>query len=365
MGEQSENLAGLRGQIDKLDREIVDRLQRRAALAIRVGEEKGKGKGSPIYVPEREHQVLDHITSTAKGGPLNAVALKSIYREVLSACRALEEEISVAYLGPENTFTHQAALQSFGSTVKLEAAASVDHVFQLVEKGLADYGVVPLENSTEGGVTPTLDSFVQYLDTALQICGEIVLPIAHHLISSSDRDAVQVVYSHPQALAQCRGWLAAELPHADTIEVVSTAAAVARVKNEPGAAAIASQLAAEAEGVPIIANSIQDRVDNVTRFAILGKQLPASTENDRTALLFSVLDRPGSLYNALGIFAKHNVNLTFILSRPSRRRTWDYYFFVILIGHPERDPVFTALTELEKHCVLVRVLGAWPAHSAS
>lgn len=363
MDKRSEILAGLRRQIDKLDREIVDRLQRRAELAIRVGEEKGRD--NPVYVPEREHQVLGQVAAAAKGGPLNAAALKSIYREVLSACRALEDEISVAYLGPENTFTHQAALQSFGNAIKLEAAASVDHVFQLVEKGLADYGVVPLENSTEGGVTPTLDSFVQYLDTALQICGEIVLPIAHHLISNSERDAIQVVYSHPQALAQCRGWLAEELPRADTIEVVSTAAAAARIKDEPGAAAIASQLAAEAEGVPIIANSIQDRVDNVTRFAILGKQLPASTENDRTALLFSLIDQPGSLYTALGIFAKHNVNLTFILSRPSRRRTWDYYFFAILIGHPAREPVLTALSELEKHCVLVRVLGAWPAQSGS
>lgn len=356
-------LADLRREIDQIDREIVDRLQRRAALAIRIGKEKGGNL--PIYVPERERQVLGHVASAAKDGPLSAKAVTTIYREVLSACRAQEKEISVAYLGPENTFTHQAAIQSFGSAVKLQAAASVDHVFQLVERDLADYGVVPLENSTEGGVTPTLDSFVQYLDTALQICGEIVLPIAHHLISSSPRDAVQVVYSHPQALAQCRGWLAEELPHADTIEVVSTAAAVARVKNEPGAAAIASELAAEAEGVPIIANSIQDRVDNVTRFAILGKQLPDSTDNDRTALLFSVMDQPGSLYNALGIFAKYNVNLTFILSRPSRRRTWDYYFFAILIGHPAKDPVHTALAELEKQCVLVRVLGAWPTANPS
>lgn len=363
MDKRAETLADLRRQIDKLDREIADRLQRRAEIAIRVGEEKGKG--NPVYVPERERQVLRNVAAAARNGPIKADALQAIYREVLSACRALEEDISVAYLGPENTFTHQAALQSFGSAVNLDAAASVDHVFQLVEKGLADYGVVPLENSTEGGVTPTLDSFVQYLDTALQICGEIVLPIAHHLISGSDRDAVQVVYSHPQALAQCRGWLAEELPHADTIEVVSTAAAVARVKNEPGAAAIASQLAAEAEGVPIIADSIQDRVDNVTRFAILGKQLPASTVDDRTALLFSLIDQPGSLFHALGIFAKHNVNLTFILSRPSRRRSWDYYFFATLIGHPEREPVCTALAELEKHCVLVRVLGAWAVQSDS
>ena len=359
MGKQKRALVELRRQIDALDREIVDRLQRRAALAVRVGKEKGDDV--PIYVPERERKVLGNVAAAAEDGPLSANAITTIYREVLSACRAQEKEISVAYLGPENTFTHQAALMSFGSAVELQAAASVDHVFQLVERGLADYGVVPLENSTEGGVTPTLDSFVQYLDTALQICGELVLPIAHHLISISAREDVQAVYSHPQALAQCRGWLAEELPHADTIEVVSTAAAVARVKHEPGAAAIASELAAEAEGVPIVANSIQDRVDNVTRFAILGKQLPASTDNDRTALLFSVMDQPGSLYNALGIFAKHNVNLTFILSRPSRRRTWDYYFFAILIGHPATDPVNTALKELEKNCVLVRVLGAWPA----
>ena len=358
MGKQISILAELRRQIDKLDREIVDRLQRRAALAIRVGKEKGVNL--PIYVPERERQVLGNVASAAKDGPLSEEVITTIYREVLSACRAQEKEISVAYLGPENTFTHQAALQSFGGAVSLQAAASVDHVFRSVERGLADYGVVPLENSTEGGVTQTLDSFVKYLDTALLICGEIVLPIAHHLISNSPREALQVVYSHPQALAQCRSWLAEELPHADTIEVVSTAAAVARVKHEPSAAAIASELAAQAEGVPIVANSIQDRMDNVTRFALLGRQLPTSTENDRTALLFSVKDQPGSLYSALGIFAKHNVNLTFILSRPSRRRTWDYYFFAILIGHPARNPVYTALDELEQQCVLVRVLGAWP-----
>ena len=222
-------LADLRREIDQIDREIVDRLQRRAALAIRVGKEKGVNL--PIYVPERERQVLGHVASAAKDGPLSANVITTIYREVLSACRALEKEISVAYLGPENTFTHQAAIQSFGSAVKLQAAASVDHVFKLVEKDLADYGVVPLENSTEGGVTPTLDSFVQYLDTALQICGEIVIPIAHHLISSSPRDAVQVVYSHPQALAQCRDYLETHFPAVPREASLSTAAAVARSRS--------------------------------------------------------------------------------------------------------------------------------------
>ena len=358
MREQQRKLAELRQEIDALDREIVARLQRRAALAIRVGKEKGDG--APIYVPERERQVLAQVAAGADDGPLDAEALRNVYREVISACRALEKPLTVAYLGPANTFTHQAGLQAFGGAVNLQAAASVDHVFQLVERDVADYGVVPLENSTEGGVTPTLDSFVQYLDSPLQICGESVLPIAHQLISNSPRDAVRVVYSHPQALAQCRGWLAEELPQAETVEVVSTAAAVAKIKHETEAAAIASELAAQAEDVPIVARSIQDRVDNVTRFAILGKQLPAATANDRTALLFSLIDRPGSLYNALGIFARHNVNLTFILSRPSRRRTWDYYFFAILIGHPAREPVRGALEELAKECVLVRVLGAWP-----
>ena len=358
MGEQEDVLAELRQQIDTLDREIVKCLQRRAALAKRVGAEKGENV--PIYVPERERQVLAHVAAGARDGLLDAAALENIYREVLSACRALEKPTSVAYLGPENTFTHQAALESFGKSASLQAAASVNHVFLLVERGAAEYGVVPLENSTEGGVTPTLDSFVQYLDTAIQICGEVVLPIGHHLISNAPREDIRVVYSHPQALAQCRGWLAEELPHAEMVEMVSTAAAVARIKDEAAAAAIASELAAQAEGVPIIARNIQDRVDNVTRFAILGKQLPAATDNDRTALLFSVVDQPGSLYNGLGIFARHDVNLTFILSRPSRRRTWDYYFFAILIGHPEREPVHTALKALAKECVLVRVLGAWP-----
>lgn len=361
MGKPDSVLAGLRQRIDALDREIVDRLQRRAALAIRVGEEKGEDM--PIYVPERECTVLAQVAALANDGPLDSRAITTIYREVLSACRGLEKTIAVAYLGPENTFTHQAAFQAFGSSAILDAAASVDHVFQFVEKGVADYGVVPLENSTEGGVTPTLDSFVQYLDSAIQICGEVVLPIAHNLISSSARESIRVVYSHPQALAQCRGWLAEELPHVDTVEVVSTAAAVTRVKDEAGSAAIASELAAQAEDVPIVARSIQDRVDNVTRFAILGKQLPAPTENDRTALLFSIMDQPGSLYDALGIFAKHDVNLTFILSRPSRRRTWDYYFFAILIGHPAREPIRTALAELARECVLVRVMGAWPVQT--
>lgn len=359
MDRQARNLADLRRQIDDLDEEIVASLQRRAALAMRVGEVKGKNL--PFYVPERERQVLSNVAAAAQAGPLQAPAVQAVFREVLSACRALEKALVVAYLGPENTFTHQAALQAFGSAATLQPASSVDHVFQHVEKGVTDYGVVPLENSTEGGVTPTLDYFVQYLDSALQICGEIVLPIAHHLISSSPRESIRVVYSHPQALAQCRGWLAEEMPHADTVEMVSTAAAVAKVKDDPSAAAVASELAAQAENVPIVARSIQDRVDNVTRFAILGKQLPSPTDDDRTALLFSIMDRPGSLYEALGVFAKHDVNLTFILSRPSRRRTWDYYFFAILIGHPARDPVLTALEELEQACVLVRVLGAWPA----
>ena len=233
MGEQEDVLAELRQQIDTLDREIVECLQRRAALAKRVGAEKGENV--PIYVPERERQVLAHVGAGARDGLLDAAALENIYREVLSACRALEKPTSVAYLGPENTFTHQAALESFGKSASLQAASSVNHVFLLVERGAAEYGVVPLENSTEGGVTPTLDSFVQYLDTAIQICGEVVLPIGHHLISNSPREDIRVVYSHPQALAQCRGWLAEELPHAEMVEMVSTAAAVARIKDEAAA----------------------------------------------------------------------------------------------------------------------------------
>jgi len=356
MKETIETIDSLRKQIDQLDREIVERLQQRADLAIRIGVQKGT---NAIYVPEREHQVLENVVQAGQSGPLRAEDLRAIYREVLSACRALERPTRVAYLGPEHTFTHQAATTQFGQAATFLPARSVDEVFLQVEKGNADYGVVPMENSTEGGVTPTLDSFVRYLDTSIRICAEIALPVSHHLVSPSPLEAIKVVYSHPQALAQCRRWLSEHVPHAETQEVVSTAAAVARVKQEPGAAAIGSELAAAAEGVPVVARNIQDQVDNVTRFVVLGKRLPEPTGNDRTALLFSVVDRPGALYHALGIFAKHSINLTFILSRPSRRRSWDYYFFVDLEGHPAVEPVAIALEELQRECALVKVLGAW------
>jgi chorismate mutase/prephenate dehydratase len=353
------NLEELRSEIDELDRQLVDLLNRRMRVSQRVGELKraGPAAGGPldVYVPDRETQLLAEL-ERINPGPLPDAALRAIYREVLSASRALQRPLRVGYLGPPATFTYEAARRHFGHASDFVPCTTIADVFEAAERQSVDYGVVPIENSTGGAVASTLD---ELLETQLQICGQIELPVSHFLLSSGQLEQVKRVYSHPQALAQCRRWLAAHLPHAAQVETTSTAAA-AELAREPDTAAISTESAAELYDLPILARRIEDLTTNVTRFLIIGQHMSGPTGRDRTALVFAVQDRVGALQDALRGLAENAINLTRIESRPSRRRLWEYVFFVDLDGHPRDEPVGRALDGLVNSCTFVRVLGAWP-----
>jgi chorismate mutase/prephenate dehydratase len=354
-----EALAVVRREIDAIDRQLIDLLNRRAAASLKVAEVKRNGD-MVTYVPSREQEVVDNVLA-ANRGPLTADHVRAIYAEILSASRQLQRPLRIAYFGPAGTFTHHAAeaavKANFGSFVEYLPQRTVEEVFASVERENAEYGVVPIENSTEGSVGRTLDRFI---DSPLQICAEIRLRISHHLVGQGPLAKVQRVYSHPQALAQCRRWLMANLPAATLVESSSTSAAVRQAAGEPGVAAIGSEAAAIQYGVPVLAGNIQDQADNTTRFLLLGHEPAPPSGQDRTALLISVRDRAGALYDVLGVFARRKINLSRIESRPSRRQPWEYVFFIDLAGHPETPNTAAALDELRPSCTLVKVLGAWP-----
>ena len=365
MGEsQPPDLRAIREQIDQIDRELIALLNRRAEASVsvaRIKREQGSDQpATSTYVPGREHEVLNNVLA-ANAGPLTEAHVRAIYSEILSSSRALQRPLRIAFLGPTGTFTHRAAESAarirFGSFVEYVPARTVEEVFTLTDRGEADYGVVPVENTTEGSVGQTLDTFI---DSPLKISSEILLKISHHLVGQGPLEQVTRVYSHPQALAQCRRWLTTNLPKAETVESSSTSAAAQRAAGEPGSAAIGTEEAAAKYGLPILARGIQDQAHNTTRFLLLGKQIAARSGNDKTALLFSVRDRAGALYEVLSVFARRQINLTRIESRPSRRQPWEYVFFVDLNGHPEDPEVAAALEEVHEACTMVKVLGAWP-----
>ncbi|HUX85401.1 MAG TPA: prephenate dehydratase [Chloroflexota bacterium] len=349
----------LRAKIDQTDRELVALLNRRAELSLRVGESKRAQAGDAgvleIYQPAREAQVFAHI-SERNTGPLPDESLAAIYREILSASRALQRPLRIGYLGPVATFTYEAAHHHFGSGSSYLPCQSIADVFFEAEKQSVDYGVVPIENSTGGAVTYTLD---QFLDTDLKICAAIELSVTHNLLALGPLEKIERVYSHPQAFAQCRRWLAANLPGATQVETASTSRA-AQLIEEESAAAISTESASEIYHVPIVARGIQDDSKNVTRFLVIGQHSGKRTGQDRTAVVFGVQDRVGALQDGLRHLAENHVNLTRIESRPSRRRLWEYVFFVDLDGHPEDDRVGQALVGLSQSCSFVRILGAWP-----
>ena len=349
----------LRAQIDQTDRELVALLNRRAELSLRVGESKraqaGEAGALEIYQPAREAQVFAHI-SERNTGPLPDESLAAIYREILSASRALQRPLRIGYLGPVATFTYEAARRQFGSGSSYLPCQTIADVFFEAEKQTVDYGVVPIENSTGGAVTFTLD---QFLETDLKICAAIELPITHNLLARGPLEKIERVYSHPQAFAQCRRWLAANVPSATQIETASTSRAAQLIEDE-SAAAISTESASEIYHVPIVARGIQDDSKNVTRFLVIGQHQGKRTGQDRTAVVFGVHDRVGALQDGLRHLAENHVNLTRIESRPSRRRLWEYVFFVDLDGHPEDERVANALAGLSQSCSFVRTLGAWP-----
>jgi chorismate mutase/prephenate dehydratase len=351
------SLDDIRRQIDEIDRELLGLLSRRADLVHEVGLVK-KANGLQIYAPEREEALLRRLIEINQGR-LSEKSIRAIYREIMSAALALEDDLKIAYLGPEGTWTHQAALKKFGHSVNYSPQAGFAEVFDQVARRLADYGVVPIENSTEGAVSHTLDLFV---DSPLHICAQILLRIENCLMAAIPREQVKTLYSHPQVFGQCRAWIQKSFPHADLVEVSSTtkAAQIARDQAAAGAAALGGSLAAELYGLQVLEEAIQDRATNTTRFLVIGEKTCPPTGNDRTSILFAIQDRPGSLVNALQAFDHCHINMSKIESRPSKRRDWEYIFYVDLAGHCEDPMVAEALTELGRHCSMVKLLGSYP-----
>lgn len=344
-----------RKAIDRIDRQLVRLLNERVRHAREIGALK-KQHGEEIYAPHRERTVLARICRL-NPGPLPEENLRAIYREIMSGALALEKPTTIAYLGPEATFTHQAALQRFGTSVSYLPLKTIADVFAEVAKRRADYGVVPVENSTEGVVTHTLDMF---MDSDLKIVAQIVMPISQCLLSRAPRARIRRLYIHPQSLAQCRDWLRKNLPDVEIIETASNARSAELAAREKNAAAVAGLLAAEKYGLPVREHNIQDSADNATRFLVLGRQCPPPTGHDRTSLMFCIADKPGALHGAIAPFRRYRINMTKIESRPSKRKAWQYYFFVDCDGHAAEPKVARAIEELGRHCVFVKVLGSYP-----
>lgn len=351
------NLDDIRQNIDAIDHQLLTLLSDRAELVHQVGVVK-KRDGLQIYAPEREEALLRRLLEM-NDGRLPEKSIRAIFREIMSAALALEDDLKIAYLGPEGTWTHQAAIKKFGNSVTYSSQGNFADVFDQVARRTADYGVVPIENSTEGAVSHTLDLFV---DSPLHICAQILMRIENGLMAGIPREQIKTLYSHPQVFGQCRNWILRNFPEADLVEVSSTtkAAQLARDKAHEGAAALGGALAAEMSGLIMLEENIQDRATNTTRFLVIGEKTCPRTGNDRTSLLFAIHDRPGSLVKALQAFDQFHINLSKIESRPSKRKDWEYIFYVDLAGHCEDEKVADAMTELEKHCSLVKLLGSYP-----
>lgn len=346
----------LRAEIDEIDDRILSLLNRRARAAIEVGTLKTK-ENLRFYVPEREVEILRRLAAK-NDGPFPGDALKAIYREIISASLSLEKPLCVAFLGPQATFTHQACLKHFGESAEYLHQINVSEVFEVVERGIADFGVVPIENSSEGIVSNTLDMFVEH---NLQISGEILLEVAHDLLSvTGDAGHVRKIYSHPHAIAQCRGWLERNHRDVPVLDVESTARAAELAADDPTAAAVAGEAAAKLYGLKTIRKRIQDNANNFTRFIIVGKLAPERTGNDKTSILFSGKDEVGSLYLMLEPFAKHRVNLTKIESRPVKKKAWEYHFFLDMEGHITDEPVAGAVDDLKMRANFLKILGSYP-----
>jgi len=358
MAETKINLDQVREQIDALDAQIQNLISQRAEIAQTVRRVKGDLAGPAAYYrPDREAQVLRKVIERNQG-PLSDTVMLRLYREIMSACLAQQEPLRVAYLGPEGTFTQQAVYRQFGHSVNAIAQPGIEEVFLQVQGGEADFGVVPVENSSQGIVSHTLDMF---LHTELKIAAEIELRIHQNLLTRARRLAdIERVYAHSQSLSQCKHWLAAHLPEIELIAVSSNAEAARRVRTQPDAAAIAGRHAAEVYGLPVLFANIEDHVDNTTRFLVLGKELLPPSGEDKTTLLVAGSDGPGALFRLLEPLARHGINMKRIESRPSRQGRWDYVFFIDVEGHVEDEPLRLAMQTLNSEARLVKVLGSYP-----
>jgi chorismate mutase/prephenate dehydratase len=347
-----------RTRIDEIDRQLLRLLNQRAELSLEIGRAK-RETGEPVHVPEREQGILEEL-DRLNPGPLPGGAIRAVWSEILSASRGLQRPFRVAYFGPQGTYTHMAALRHFGSSAEFVPVRGIPDVFEEVERGRADVGVVPIENSSEGVVNHTLDGLI---DAELLICGEASIEIHHNLLSrAAELGDVKRVYSHPQALAQCRGWLGRNLPDAEIVEIqsTSTAAAVEQAVLDPTAAAVASELAGHLSRVPALRERIEDYANNVTRFLVMGRRPAGRTGRDKTSILFSIRDEVGTLHRILEPFASARLSLTKIESRPTRRRPWEYVFFVDFEGHRD-DPVTQGvLAAVRERCLFLKVLGSYP-----
>ncbi|HHX05041.1 MAG TPA: prephenate dehydratase [Pseudomonas sp.] len=360
MSEQE--LQALRVRIDSLDEKILELISQRARCAQEVGRIKmaslAEGEEAIFYRPEREAQVLKRIMELNKG-PLDNEEMARLFREIMSTCLALEQPLKVAYLGPEGTFSQAAALKHFGQAVISKPMAAIDEIFREVAAGAVSFGVVPVENSTEGAINHTLDSFLEH---DLVICGEVELRIHHHLLVAENTKTERItrIYSHAQSLAQCRKWLDAHYPNVERVAVSSNAEAAKRVKSEWNSAAIAGDMAAQLYGLSILADKIEDRPDNSTRFLIIGNQTVPATGDDKTSVIISMSNKPGALHELLIPFHTSGIDLTRIETRPSRSGKWTYVFFIDFIGHKDDPLVKSALEKIAQEAVGLKVLGSYP-----
>jgi len=349
------NLASLREKIDELDRRIVELLNERAKVVIEVGQAK-KTQGAPIYAPDREHEVLRQISRLNKG-PLPQKTLQAIYRELMSGSFALEKPLRIGFLGPEGSHSHYAAQRKFGSSVEYRALADIRAVFEEVARGHCALGLVPMENSIGGGVIDTMDCFI---GASVHICAEVLVEIHHNLLANCPQEQIKTIASRPEIFAQCRNWLSTSFKKVEMLPVASSAKAAEMARTRKNLAAIGSSLAAELYDLKIVFANIEDTPGNMTRFLVIANEPANRTGNDKTTLMFTTAHRAGALVEVLNVFASHGINLTNIDTRPSKRRNWEYYFFVDAEGHCRDENFAEALTEARQHCGELHVLGSFP-----
>jgi chorismate mutase/prephenate dehydratase len=351
------DISAWREQIDALDHQILELLNERARANAEIGKLK-QANNAAVFVPSRELAIFERLED-ANPGPFPTSAIRKVFREIISASISLQRGVKVAYLGPQGTYTHEAAIQQFGQMAELQPAATIAEIFEQVEADRAEYGVVPVENSNEGVVSRTLDLFVE---SPLTICAEIHVGVHYHLLSKSgDLESIESVHSHPQSLAQCRGWLELNLPNVQQSSTHSTAQAAESASRDDSIAAIASPVCAELYGLEVVRSGIEDNAENTTRFLVISKTSPGASDRDITSILFSIKrDQVGALYHALQPFAEHDVNLTRIESRPTRARAWEYVFFCDFEGHTEDAQVSQAIDQLRPRCDFLKVLGSYP-----